>query len=56
MIGEELMVAGAYLSQDPTRLGSTNGQDYAKLAALFWILLGSLLSTVGVDLFRTILD
>ncbi|MGI6628144.1 MAG: DUF6754 domain-containing protein [Bacillota bacterium] len=55
MIGEELMAAGAYISQDPTRLGSINGQDYAKLIAFFWILIGSLLSTVGSNWLKTIL-
>lgn len=56
MIGEELMAAGAYISQDPTRLGSINGQDYAKLLAFLWILIGAVLSTTGSNWFKAILN
>ena len=47
MIGEELLAAGAYISQDPVRLGSINGQDYVKLFSFMWILIGSLVTTIG---------
>lgn len=50
MIGEELLVAGAYLSKDPLRMGSIVGQDYTKLIALIVLWLGVILKTGGVNM------
>ena len=40
IIGDEFYAASAYLSRDPTLLGSIAGQDYCKLLLLAIILLG----------------
>jgi hypothetical protein len=56
MIGEELMAAGAYISKDPTRLGSIAGQDYAKLLAYVWILVGAIATTAGSTVLKDILS
>ncbi len=50
LIGEELFAGGAYLSQDPIKLGSLAGQDYGKMLAFALIAIGALLKTVGSDL------
>jgi len=47
LIGEELLAAGAYVSQDAARLGSVQGQDYAKMIAFILVLLGSLFATAN---------
>jgi len=46
VIGEELYAASAYLTRDPTMLGSLIGQDYAKIIVLAVILLGALSTTL----------
>ena len=48
VIGEELFAASAYLSREPTMLGSLIGQDRAKIIILVIILLGALAATVGL--------
>ncbi len=48
LIGEELLVAGAYVSKDPIRLGSTRGQDYMKLVGVVTMALGIILATFGM--------
>lgn len=45
VIGEELYAASAYLTREPTMLGSLIGQDYAKIFILALILLGALAAT-----------
>jgi hypothetical protein len=47
LIGEELFAASAYLSQDPKLLGSLRGQDFGKVFAMTFIVLGSLLATIS---------
>jgi len=42
VIGEELYAASAYLTREPTMLGSLIGQDYAKIIVLAVIVLGAL--------------
>jgi hypothetical protein len=42
LIGEELMVAGAYLSREPIQLGAVRGQDLSKILMALMILAGSL--------------
>lgn len=50
LIGEELLTAGAYISQDAARLGSVHGQDLAKLIAFAVVLLGAILSTLNITI------
>lgn len=47
LIGEELLVAGAYVSRDAVKLGSTRGQDHLKVIGSLTILAGVLLATFG---------
>jgi hypothetical protein len=48
LIGEELFVAGAYLSREPRQLGSLKGQDMGKALILLLLLVGIILQTTGV--------
>ncbi len=55
VIGEELYAASAYLTREPTMLGSLVGQDRAKVVILAIIVLGALGVTFGLgDLVNTI--
>ncbi|MDR3708237.1 MAG: hypothetical protein P4L33_08045 [Capsulimonadaceae bacterium] len=47
LLGDEFYAASAYLSKNPTLLGSIVGQDYAKLLILIVVILGTL-SACGV--------
>jgi hypothetical protein len=47
IIGDEYYAASAYLSREPTLLGSLVGQDYGKLLLIGIILLGGLLITLA---------
>ena len=49
LIGEELMAAGAYLSKDPSQVGSLWGADFAKITAIILIVLGIILTVAGVE-------
>lgn len=55
LIGEELLAAGAYISNDPARLGSIQGQDYAKLVVFGIVMFGVILKTMGSDLVSRLL-
>lgn len=48
IIGEELYAASAYISREPTLLGSLKGQDYYKLLCMVVIAAGVILMTLGV--------
>ncbi|UCH31887.1 MAG: hypothetical protein JSV05_00325 [Candidatus Bathyarchaeota archaeon] len=48
LIGEELMAAGAYLSKDPTQIGSLWGADFSKITTVALILIGVILTAAGV--------
>jgi hypothetical protein len=48
LMGEELYAASAYLSREPRLLGSLKGQDIGKAALILVLVVGTLLSTVGV--------
>lgn len=48
VIGEELYAASAYLTREPTMLGSLIGQDRAKIILLVMIVLGALGVTLGL--------
>jgi hypothetical protein len=47
IIGEELYAASAYISHEPTLLGSIKGQDLYKLICIGLIVLGTLGETLG---------
>jgi hypothetical protein len=48
LIGEELFVAGAYLSREPRQLGSLKGQDLGKAIILVLLLVGIVVQTTGL--------
>lgn len=48
IIGEELYAASAYISREPTLLGSLKGQDAFKAIVIVLIVVGVVLMTVGV--------
>jgi hypothetical protein len=47
VIGEELFAASAYLSREPTMLGSLIGQDYGKILCILLYVVAILAATVG---------
>jgi len=47
LIGEEFFAASAYLSGEPTQLGSLFGQDIGKMLAMLLIIIGVTLATLG---------
>ena len=47
LLGEEIFVAGAYLSKNPLRLGAILGQDLGKLLFMAMILVGVILRAFG---------
>ena len=47
LLGEEIFVAGAYLSKNPVRLGAIMGQDMGKLLFMALILVGVVLRAFG---------
>ncbi len=49
LMGEELYAASAYLSREPKLLGSIKGQDMGKAALIVLIIVGSILSSFGVE-------
>lgn len=55
LIGEELFAASAYLSRQPTSLGSLKGQDYGKAVFMALIVVGAVLTTFGVTWLVSIL-
>jgi hypothetical protein len=49
LIGEELMAAGAYLSKDPTQIGSLWGADFAKITVVALTVIGVILTAAGIS-------
>ena len=47
IIGDEYFAASAYISREPTLLGSMIGQDFSKALIFFSILIGVILLTLG---------
>jgi Domain of unknown function (DUF6754) len=56
LIGEEAPAAGAYLSDDPAQRASIRVQDLFKFLALGCIILGLVLSNVGISLIEDLLS
>ncbi len=55
LLGEELFVAGAYLSREPRQLGSIKGQDLSKAVILLVLLVGALVQTLHLFDFTRLL-
>jgi hypothetical protein len=56
LIGEELYAAGAYLSKNPTLVGSVFGQDLSKVWIGAYILFATILSLLGSRLLVQLLS
>ena len=54
IIGDEFYAASAYLSREPTQLGSIVGQDIAKALILALILAGSLIVSIAAAMHSSI--
>ncbi|MCW3989636.1 MAG: hypothetical protein NWE88_06135 [Candidatus Bathyarchaeota archaeon] len=48
LIGEEIYAVSAYINQTPQMLASMATQDYFKIAGIAFILLGTILATLGM--------
>ena len=55
LLGEELFAASAYLSREPTLLGSIKAQDITKAILLIIMALGIVLLMFGLDVIRPLL-
>lgn len=55
LIGQEVLAASAYLSEDPVAIGSLVGEDFGKVVCLAVILLGVILNTFNVTLLNDLL-
>ena len=55
LLGEELFVAGAYLSREPRQLGSIKGQDLSKAVILLVLLVGAVVQTLHLFDFTRLL-
>ncbi|MDH5362488.1 MAG: hypothetical protein OEW84_04145 [Aigarchaeota archaeon] len=53
LISEELITAGAYISQEPGQVGSVLGQDYIRVIGLVLMAIGSILYAVGFKTLTT---
>lgn len=47
LIGEEIFAGGAYLTRDPGKMANLAVQDYGKMFAFIYIILGSFLASAG---------
>jgi hypothetical protein len=56
LIGEELYAASAYLSREPVLLGSLKGQDAGKLFLAVLVIVGAILSSVGINYLTRLLE
>lgn len=56
MIGEEMLVSSAYLSEDRIVMASFAGQDVGKLMSIGLIVLGSILTTAGITVLQDFLN
>ena len=49
VLGEEIYALGAYIGKNPVSVGAIAGQDIIKIAVLIIMLIGVLLTQVGID-------
>lgn len=49
LIGEEIFAAGAYVTEDPVFISSIAGQDFGRIVAVALMIIGTILSTMGID-------
>jgi hypothetical protein len=48
LIGEEIYAVGAYINQTPQMLASIATQDWFKVAGIIFVILGTLMATMGM--------
>ena len=51
LIAEEIFAAGTYLSKEPSEVGGLTAQEVGKALAVLFIIVGSVLTTLGNDLY-----
>lgn len=56
LVGEDMMVAGAYLSGTPLEIASVAAQDVAKCGAIILCILGCLLNLFGSQAISNLLS
>jgi len=54
LIGEEMYAASAYLSREPLSVGALKGQDWGKVIIMAALIVGTILSLVGVNFVRVL--
>lgn len=52
LIGEEVFAASAYITKDPVQTSTVAGQDYIKIIILVLLVLGSILTTMGLPMLK----
>lgn len=55
LIAEEIFAAGTYLSKEPSEVGGLTAQEVGKALAVLFIIVGSVLTTLGNDFVQNIL-
>jgi hypothetical protein len=55
LIGEEVLAASAYFSDDPVAVGSLVGEDHGKLLCLALLVIGAILKTFGTDFINNLI-
>jgi hypothetical protein len=56
IIGEELYAASAYLSREPRLLGSLKAQDWGKVLILFFIVAGTVLGLLQIEVLANLFN
>ena len=56
LIGEELFAVSAYLSRDPRLVSSLKASDYIKVAIVASLLVGTVLTSCGIDFFINLFE
>jgi hypothetical protein len=56
IIGEELYAASAYLSREPRLLGSLKAQDWGKVLILFFIVAGTVLGLMNIEVLANLFN
>ncbi len=56
LIGEEIFAAGAQMSDDHAQLGAITGQDFAKVLAMGFCVIGCILASLEIDILYVLMS
>jgi hypothetical protein len=56
LIGEEIYAASAYLTREPTTMGTLVAEDWGKMLAELVIIVGCILQSLGITLLKDLLS